>query len=113
MARPTYSSPLTTVNGIFCLSLKGDRRAGVTYPVALSAQGVARVQPDAIIEVEGLVKRYGSFTAVDGISFRVAPRECLGFLGPNGAGKTTTVGALACALPHTTGLVRGLGHDGR
>jgi ABC-2 type transport system ATP-binding protein len=45
----------------------------------------------AIIEVDGLVKRYGDYTAVDGISFAVEQGEIFGILGPNGAGKTTTV----------------------
>jgi ABC-2 type transport system ATP-binding protein len=47
--------------------------------------------PMAIIEVDGLVKRYGDYTAVDGISFAVEQGEIFGILGPNGAGKTTTV----------------------
>jgi len=45
----------------------------------------------AIIEVDGLVKRYGEHTAVNGVSFAVEPGEIFGILGPNGAGKTTTV----------------------
>ncbi|MEO3748767.1 ABC transporter ATP-binding protein [Plantactinospora sp. B5E13] len=45
----------------------------------------------AIIEVDGLVKRYGDRTVVDGVSFAVEPGEIFGILGPNGAGKTTTV----------------------
>src|SRR2546427_201876 len=45
----------------------------------------------AIIEVEGLVKRYGDHTAVNGISFEVMQGEVFGLLGPNGAGKTTTM----------------------
>lgn len=47
--------------------------------------------PELAIVVEGLVKRYGSVTAVDGISFTVARGETFGLLGPNGAGKTTTL----------------------
>lgn len=48
-------------------------------------------QDQAIIEVKGLVKRYGSYTAVNGINFEVRKGEVFGLLGPNGAGKTTTM----------------------
>ncbi len=43
------------------------------------------------VEVEGIVKRFGSMRAVDGVSFEVQPHEIFGLLGPNGAGKTTTI----------------------
>ncbi|MFS0723389.1 ABC transporter ATP-binding protein [Paenibacillus sp. 1P07SE] len=46
---------------------------------------------EPVIEALGLVKRYGSFTAVDGVSLEVRPGEVFGLLGPNGAGKTTTM----------------------
>jgi ABC-2 type transport system ATP-binding protein len=49
------------------------------------------VATDAVIDVRGLVKRYGDVRAVDGIDFHVASGEVFGLLGPNGAGKTTTV----------------------
>ena len=45
-----------------------------------------------MIEVQGLTRRYGDFTAVDDLSFEVAEGEILGMLGPNGAGKTTPCG---------------------
>lgn len=65
------------------------------------------------IEAEGLVKRYGSFTAVDGISFRVEPQECFGVLGPNGAGKSTTIKMISCLSPVTEGRLRVAGMDVR
>ncbi len=59
-------------------------------------------QPDIIL-ARGLTKRYGDFTAVDGISFTVRRGECFGFLGPNGAGKTTTIRMITCVSPVTDG----------
>jgi lipooligosaccharide transport system ATP-binding protein len=47
--------------------------------------------PQALFEAQHLRKRYGDTTVVDGLSFRIAPGECLGVIGPNGAGKTTTI----------------------
>jgi len=64
-----------------------------------------------MIEVEGLTKRYGRQTAVDGISFTVQKGEILGLLGPNGAGKTTTMRILTCFLPPTSGTARVAGYD--
>lgn len=56
-----------------------------------------------IIEVRDLVKKFGSVTAVDGISFDVEEGTCLGLLGPNGAGKTSTVRILECVSPANSG----------
>lgn len=63
-----------------------------------------------LVVARGIVKRYGAFTAVDGISFHVEEGECFGILGPNGAGKTTTVRLMAALSPLTAGqlLVDGL-----
>jgi ABC-2 type transport system ATP-binding protein len=58
------------------------------------------------VVVEDLTKRYGAFTAVDGVSFDVAPGEIFGFLGPNGAGKTTTIKMLTGLVPPTAGRGR-------
>jgi ABC-2 type transport system ATP-binding protein len=65
----------------------------------------------ALIEIEGLTKRFGAFTAVDNVSFRVAKGEVLGFLGPNGAGKSTTMRMLAGFMIPTAGTARIAGHD--
>ncbi len=64
-----------------------------------------------MIEVDNLVKRYGRFTAVDHVSFRVDRGEVLGFLGPNGAGKTTTMRVITGYLPADGGRVRVGRHD--
>lgn len=64
-----------------------------------------------MIEVNGLVKRYGAERAVDNISFQVQTGEVLGFLGPNGAGKTTTMKVLTCYLPPSEGSVKVDGLD--
>ncbi len=63
------------------------------------------------IEVEGLVKRYGTLAAVDGIGFRVPTGTVFAFLGPNGAGKTTTTEILEGLRRRTDGAVRVLGLD--
>ena len=66
---------------------------------------------DVLIEIEGLTKRFGAFTAVDAVSFTVARGEVLGFLGPNGAGKSTTMRMLAGFMIPTAGTARLMGHD--
>ncbi len=64
-----------------------------------------------MIDVEDLVKDYGTVVAVRGLSFRIGAGEVVGFLGPNGAGKTTTLRILSGFLPATSGRVRIGGHD--
>lgn len=66
---------------------------------------------DNIIEVENLVKRYGSFEAVKGISFSVKRGEIFGLLGPNGAGKSTTLEIMETLREKTSGKVRVGGFD--
>ena len=68
-------------------------------------------QPQTLIEIAGLTKRFGAFTAVDTLSFSVAKGEVLGFLGPNGAGKSTTMRMLAGFMIPTAGTARICGHD--
>ncbi len=64
-----------------------------------------------MIEVEGLTKRYGRFTALDGVSFAIRKGEVVGLLGPNGAGKTTTMKILTCFISATAGRASVAGHD--
>jgi ABC-2 type transport system ATP-binding protein len=70
---------------------------------------VLRVRP--MIALQDLVKRYGQFTAVDGVSLEVMPGEIHGFLGPNGAGKTTTLRMIAGLLKPTAGRILVNDHD--
>lgn len=65
----------------------------------------------AAIEIESLTRKFGAFTAVDGVRFSVEPGEVFGFVGHNGAGKTTTLRMLLGLTPPTSGSARVLGHD--
>ena len=62
----------------------------------MASEGATGV-PDSILVCDGLLKRYGERTAVDGVGFRIGPSETYGLLGPNGAGKTTTI-SMVCGL---------------
>ncbi len=69
--------------------------------------------PPKAIEVVNIVKRYGNFTAVDGVSFDVAEGEVFGLLGPNGAGKSTLIRMMTTLLEITGGTARIEGTDVR
>ena len=64
-----------------------------------------------MIRIENLTRQFGAFTAVDNLSFQVAPGEVLGFLGPNGAGKSTTMKMITGFLQPTSGRVDIFGYD--
>jgi lipooligosaccharide transport system ATP-binding protein len=64
-----------------------------------------------LIHARDLTKRFGAFTAVDGIDVDVAPGEAFGFLGPNGAGKSSTMRMIGCVSPPTSGTLRLFGMD--
>lgn len=68
-------------------------------------------EPKAAISVENIVKRYGDFTAVDGITFQVDDGEIFGLLGPNGAGKSTLIRMMTTLTPVTSGRAVVAGHD--
>jgi ABC-2 type transport system ATP-binding protein len=63
------------------------------------------------VQVVELTKKFGDFTAVDGVTFNIRRGEIFGFLGPNGAGKTTTIRMLLCLLRPTSGRATVLGYE--
>jgi len=58
-----------------------------------------------MIKIEGLIKKFGEFTAVDGLNFNIFRNEIFGLLGPNGAGKTTTISMICGLLPPSEGKI--------
>jgi branched-chain amino acid transport system ATP-binding protein len=65
----------------------------------------------AVLEVSGVVKRFGGFTALDGVDFHVGPGERVGLIGPNGSGKSTLVNCIAGTLRNEEGSIRFEGRD--
>jgi ABC-2 type transport system ATP-binding protein len=68
-------------------------------------------EPGTAIAVENIIKRYGDFEAVKGITFRVGDGEIFGLLGPNGAGKSTLIRMMTTLIPVTSGRAIIAGHD--
>ncbi len=91
------------------------RQAVPAHSFAAGAMTLAHAIPgdsrEAVVEVHDLVRRFGSFTAVDHVSFEVHRGEIFGLLGPNGAGKTTTFRMLCGLLPASGGTLRVAGVD--
>jgi len=85
-----------------------DRNGGVPDAGGGPSDG-ARGPDDPVLLVEGLSRRFGDLTAVDGVCLRIEPGQTYGLLGPNGAGKTTTISMIAGLLPADAGTVRVLG----
>jgi len=69
------------------------------------------MQREAAVQTRALVKRFGTFTAVDGVTLEIGRGEVFGFLGPNGAGKTTTIRILCGLLEPSGGEARVNGYD--
>jgi lipooligosaccharide transport system ATP-binding protein len=76
-----------------------------------SGAAVAAVIPSALVRARGLRKKYGEFTAVDGVDFDVQAGQAFGFLGPNGAGKSSTMRMIQCVSPPSAGELSVLGMD--
>jgi ABC-2 type transport system ATP-binding protein len=91
---------------------KDARREGHKESLPVSLSLTLPISPSApVVQVHDLVRRFGSFTAVDHIGFEVSRGEIFGLLGPNGAGKTTTFRMLCGLLPATSGTLRVAGVD--
>lgn len=78
---------------------------------AMNRNSSVGAAPQAAIAVENIVKRYGDFEAVKGVSFSVADGEIFGLLGPNGAGKSTLIRMMTTLIPVTAGKAIVAGHD--
>ena len=83
----------------------------ISAACAVDPAAIGSAEPEPVVSVRGLVKRYGSHEAVAGIDLEVRRGEIFAFLGPNGAGKTTTVEILEGFLQRTAGQVSVLGQD--
>jgi ABC-2 type transport system ATP-binding protein len=83
----------------------------VTTPAIKLDENVKRPTAAVAIAVENIVKRYGDFEAVKGVSFAVAEGEIFGLLGPNGAGKSTLIRMMTTLVPITGGKAIVAGHD--
>ena len=96
----------------FMILLRGTAAAGQALAGSTTLdRPLERYGDEVVIEVRDLVRRFGSFTAVDHVSFEVRPGAIFGLLGPNGAGKTTTFRMLCGLLPATSGTLRVAGVD--
>lgn len=86
-----------------------DRPANNKHFVSASHSGMLPAMTSPAIATQGLTRRFGSFTAVDNVSFEVASGQFFGFLGPNGAGKSTTIKMLTGLLEPSAGHIEILG----
>lgn len=109
--RPSEGAPMVAVGPSLRTALRR------LWPTRSIAPGVpvtradTRARDENVVEVHDLVRRFGSFAAVDHVSFDVRRGEIFGLLGPNGAGKTTTFRMLCGLLPATSGTLRVAGMD--
>ena len=105
------ATPTRFEDGFMLLLHKTLADAHVTLPALSPTQATVPSQREVVIEVHDLVRKFGTFTAVDHVSFEVKRGEIFGLLGPNGAGKTTTFRMLCGLLGATSGKLRVAGED--
>ncbi|MDR1512733.1 MAG: ABC transporter ATP-binding protein [Propionibacteriaceae bacterium] len=86
------------------LLLEAERLEGDVDDLPLDAAGLER-EPEALLEVKGLERRFEGLRAVDGVSFHVAPHEVVSIIGPNGSGKTTTLNLVTGTIPAHGGSI--------
>ena len=98
-----------TLDEAFIALLPEEKRRGY-LPVEIPPRDAA-ADGETAIEARGLTRRFGDFTAVDDVSFRIARGEIFGFLGSNGCGKTTTMKMLTGLLPASEGTARLFGRE--
>ena len=99
------------VQGIDTPEIILDRFKDIFNPPGIEHQDIIEMKDEYVIEVEHLVKAFGSFHAVDDISFSVRKGEIFGFLGANGAGKTTAMRMLTGLSQPTSGKGKVVGYD--
>src|SRR3984885_1034330 len=83
----------------------------MSHPPASLDQVLETSGSEVLVQARGLTKKFGTFTAVDGIDFDLYRGEAFGFLGPNGAGKSSTMRMIGCVSPPTSGELSILGLD--
>ena len=98
-----------TLDAAFIALLPEEERQG--YSEVVIPPRSANLDGEVAIEAEHLTMRFGDFTAVDDVSFRIGRGEIFGFLGSNGCGKTTTMKMLTGLLPASEGRARLFGHE--
>jgi ABC-2 type transport system ATP-binding protein len=91
----------------------GAAKRAVTGSISVKEPAAGHAGDEAVVEVRDLVRQFGSFTAVDHVTFEVRRGEIFGLLGPNGAGKTTTFRMLCGLLPASGGTLQVAGVDVR
>ncbi len=109
-----FKTTTPSLEDVFIAAIEDLRAADQVLrpPIPLPANGDRRAEGrDYAVTVEGLTKRFGRFTAVDGLSFQVRRGDIFGFLGPNGSGKTTTIRMLCGLLAPSDGTGTVAGFD--